>query len=100
MSRFRSSSTRRALALAAPLLATAVIVAGCGGVSYGSGSSHAGAKATTPTEAAPSAAAATPAAPAAGAPAQESSASGIPQNNGGDQDADNNGGPSDGDGNL
>ncbi len=29
-----------------------------------------------------------------------SAASGIPQNNGGDQDADNNGGPSDGDGNV
>jgi hypothetical protein len=26
--------------------------------------------------------------------------SGIPQNNGGDQDSDNNGGPSDGDGNI
>lgn len=41
-----------------------------------------------------------------GAPASQSSSEGasgsseIPQNNGGDQDADNNGGPSDGDGNL
>jgi hypothetical protein len=32
------------------------------------------------------------------APAPETS--GIPQNNGGDMDADNNGGPSDGDGNI
>jgi hypothetical protein len=31
---------------------------------------------------------------------QAAGTSGIPQNNGGDQDADNNGGPSDGDGNL
>jgi len=40
----------------------------------------------------------TPAAPPATAPAQ--TANPIPQNNGGDQDADNNGGPSDGDGNI
>jgi hypothetical protein len=32
-------------------------------------------------------------------PAQ-TEAGGIPQNNGGDSDADNNGGPSDGDGNI
>jgi hypothetical protein len=32
-------------------------------------------------------------------PASQSESGGIPQNNGGDQDADNNGGPSDGDGN-
>ena len=44
-------------------------------------------------------------APSAGGSAQSlralrpaANASGIPQNNGGDQDADNNGGPSDGDG--
>ena len=40
----------------------------------------------------------TPAAPPATAPAQ--TANPIPQNNGGDHDADNNGRPSDGDGNL
>jgi len=40
----------------------------------------------------------TPAAPPAMAPAQ--TANPIPQDNGGDHDADNNGGPSDGDGNL
>jgi predicted lipoprotein with Yx(FWY)xxD motif len=40
----------------------------------------------------------TPPAPPATAPAQ--TANPIPQNNGGDQDADNNGGPSDGDGNI
>ena len=40
----------------------------------------------------------TPAAPPATAPAQ--TVNPIPQNNGGDQDADNNGGPSDGDGNI
>jgi hypothetical protein len=53
--------------------------------------------------AAPAPAASTPApapvtAPAQTAPAQ--TANPIPQNNGGDQDADNNGGPSDGDGNI
>jgi predicted lipoprotein with Yx(FWY)xxD motif len=40
----------------------------------------------------------TPAAPPAMAPAQ--TANPIPQDNGGDHDADNNGGPSDGDGNI
>jgi predicted lipoprotein with Yx(FWY)xxD motif len=40
----------------------------------------------------------TPAAPPAAAPSR--TANPIPQNNGGDQDADNNGGPSDGDGNI
>ena len=44
------------------------------------------------------AAVSTPAAPPATAPAQP--ANPIPQDNGGDHDADNNGGPSDGDGNL
>jgi hypothetical protein len=34
------------------------------------------------------------------APAPSTETGGIPQNNGGDQDADNNGGPSDGDGNV
>ena len=34
------------------------------------------------------------------APAARAEGGGIPQNNGGDQDADNNGGPSDGDGNV
>jgi hypothetical protein len=34
------------------------------------------------------------------APAADAENGGIPQNNGGDQDADNNGGPSDGDGNV
>jgi hypothetical protein len=34
------------------------------------------------------------------APAAGAENGGIPQNNGGDQDADNNGGPSDGDGNV
>jgi hypothetical protein len=33
-------------------------------------------------------------------PAASSSPAGIPQNNGGDHDADNNGGPSAGDGNI
>jgi hypothetical protein len=98
-----------------------VVVAGCGGSSYSSSApkaapsqpthtsaqaaqpkptstkahrsrpKHKRAQATQSKPAAPSAPAAPPAAP---------SASGIPQNNGGDHDADNNGGPSDGDGNI
>jgi predicted lipoprotein with Yx(FWY)xxD motif len=41
-----------------------------------------------------------PASPPAAKPSPPSSSNGIPQNGGGDGDADNNGGPSDGDGNI
>jgi len=41
-----------------------------------------------------------PASPPATKPAPKPSGNGIPQNNGGDQDADNNGGPDDGDGGV
>ena len=72
---------RRALRwLQAGAVVIAVVIAGCGGASYSPSS----------TKPAPSGSAQSK--PAA-------SASAIPQNNGGDMDADNNGGPSDGDGN-
>lgn len=61
----------------------ALVIAGCGGVSYGSGSGSKPAPSTSTAAPVPSAA-----------------ATGIPQHNGGDQDGDNNGGPSDGDGNV
>ena len=79
----------RTLALAA-LIVLALVVAGCGGTSYGSGSSS---KPATPSSTS---------APASSsqAPASSAGTSGIPQNNGGDHDGDNNGGPSDGDGNV
>jgi predicted lipoprotein with Yx(FWY)xxD motif len=57
----------------------------------GGSSSSRQAPAATPT--------ATPSPPAAATPAPPAN-SGIPQNNGGDGDADNNGGPSDGDGGI
>ena len=41
-----------------------------------------------------------PAPAASASPAAPGSSAGIPQNNGGDHDADNNGGPSDGDGQI
>ncbi len=72
----------RTIALAG-LVVLALVIAGCGGTSYGSGSGSKPAPSTST------------AAPASGA-----TAAGIPQNNGGDQDGDNNGGPSDGDGNI
>jgi hypothetical protein len=76
------------------LLATAsvglvLVIAGCGGSS--SAPSHAAAGHSAPAVGS----AAVPANPAA-----SSATAGIPQSNGGDQDADNNGGPSDGDGNI
>ncbi len=70
----------RTIALAA-LVVVALVIAGCGGTSYGSGSSSKPAQSTS-------------------APASSAAAGGIPQNNGGDHDGDNNGGPSDGDGNI
>jgi cytochrome c5 len=68
------------------LVAVALFVAACGGSSH---KSNAQAPSSTSAQTTPAA----PSAPAA-------SSSGIPQNNGGDHDADNNGGPSDGDGNI
>lgn len=76
--------------LAAGSIGLVLVVAGCGGSGNGS----------------------TPASGSSGAPAaggsyqpakpstQSTDTGAIPQNNGGDQDADNNGGPSDGDGSV
>jgi hypothetical protein len=121
----RASAT---LATAGVLLA--VVIAGCGGSGKGSqpasGASPAAHGYGTPAKAsvngsenkhsAPSTEGRPPAAGAAAAsrprqkpatsstesqaPAAGAEGGGIPQNNGGDQDADNNGGPSDGDGNV
>jgi ABC-type glycerol-3-phosphate transport system substrate-binding protein len=77
---------RMLLALAA-VGAVAVVLAACG--ASGSASQH-------PNVPPKHGAATTPAAP----PAPSHTANPIPQNNGGDHDADNNGGPSDGDGNI
>jgi hypothetical protein len=93
--------------LAAAGLLLAIVIAGCGG----SGSS---APPTSGVASAPHRYAAPARAPAGGsdrnkhaapstevkAPAAAPQSNGIPQNNGGDRDADNNGGPSDGDGNI
>ena len=83
-----SRRPRLMLAGAAALVTVVVAVAGCGG-GYGGSSS--------PSTSAPSASAQKGGSADSGTP---SSTSGIPQNNGGDHDADNNGGPSDGDGNV
>jgi hypothetical protein len=78
----------------------ALLIAGCGGVSNPSSPAAAGygahAATSAPVPAMPAASSAT--VPAK--PATSNATAGIPQNNGGDQDADNNGGPSDGDGNI
>lgn len=83
------------------LAALAIAVAGCGG--YSSGSPAPAASASPP----PASSAQDKAHGdmngghvASDALAAPSSSTGIPQNNGGDQDADNNGGPSDGDGSV
>ena len=100
--------------LAAATIFLALAVAGCG--STMSNSSPAAARPAishaqmTQTTAQPNPsttqndAATTPGAPAAqdtpSTAASPGASAGIPQGNGGDQDADNNGGPSDGDGNI
>jgi hypothetical protein len=89
------------LAVAGTVLAVAI--AGCGG----SGKSYAPASGSPPAAHGPGATAGAAASGSEG-PSAASTASqtpsaestGIPQHNGGDQDADNNGGPSDGDGNV
>jgi hypothetical protein len=72
-------------AATAMLAALAIAAAGCGGAAYGGGKapSHLGVDT-----------------PVSQGSAASSSTAGIPQNNGGDHDADNNGGPSDGDGQI
>ncbi|HKB30055.1 MAG TPA: hypothetical protein VKD26_04390 [Streptosporangiaceae bacterium] len=82
---------------AAGLALLTALLAGCGA---STGSSPPGGQSSTPAASTP--AATTPAAttPAATPSPTTTKSSGIPQGNGGDQDADNNGGPSDGDGNI
>jgi hypothetical protein len=88
----RLRKTRATLLGLLSLGATAALIAGCGGgSSSGSGSAHPTMSSARPVASAPQSAPATPRA------ARQPS---IPQNNGGDMDADNNGGPSDGDGNI
>jgi hypothetical protein len=101
MSTRTNVSKRWSALLATAALVVGLAVTGCGGSS--NAPSHAAAgygapAASTATAPAKPAASATPA--AAAKPAAAAADAGIPQNNGGDQDADNNGGPSDGDGNI
>ncbi|MBV9174924.1 MAG: hypothetical protein JOZ81_33090 [Chloroflexi bacterium] len=87
----RTKLTKKWSALLPTMVVTlALVVAGCGGVGYGSHSSSgaSGGQASHSTTAQSQTA------------ASSSATGGIPQGNGGDQDPDNNGGPSDGDGNL
>lgn len=89
----RTPITRRPSALVVAGVLIVALIAGCGGSSYSSpGASGASAEGTHAKLAAPTT---EKQVPTAGAKTDA-----IPQNNGGDQDADNNGGPSDGDGNL
>jgi hypothetical protein len=126
----RRITRRAAATLATAGVLLAVVIAGCGGSGTSppskSGASPAAHNYGAPAKAsvngsedrhsAPSAEGQAPAAGAAAAngsqlkpptastesqaPVAGAEGSGIPQNNGGDQDADNNGGPSDGDGNV
>jgi hypothetical protein len=76
-----------------PLLGAlvALFIAGCGGTSH---------SASTSSGAMPGASSSNSTQQSAAGGASTAPASGIPQNDGGDHDADNNGGPSDGDGNI
>jgi hypothetical protein len=95
-SAFRHKARSRRLVVVTPVLAVlaGVIIAGCGSSSGGSSAGSANREGHR----APASSPYTPAGSEARAPATQ--AGGIPQNNGGDHDADNNGGPSDGDGNV
>jgi hypothetical protein len=122
-STFRHKMRRRSLGAVTPALAVlaGLIIAGCGTSSSGSsarsanpegsgahasapyGASGGGSRSQPPAAAAPATMqppANTSQAPAGGQTQAPTAANGIPQGNGGDQDADNNGGPSDGDGNV
>jgi hypothetical protein len=103
----REPIKRRASAtLATAGVLIAVLIAGCGGSGKSSppasGASPAAHGYGTPAKASVSGSdtrQSTPTTEEQGPPAAADNG-GIPQNNGGDQDADNNGGPSDGDGKL
>jgi hypothetical protein len=90
MTMFSKFTNRWSALLATGGVGLALVIAGCGGHSNAPQHSAA-ASGTTPA----ASGATVPAKPAA-----SSATAGIPQHNGGDQDADNNGGPSDGDGNI
>jgi len=75
--------------LATAGVSVALLIAGCGGSSNAAHSASAASGASTGQSA-----------NASSQPTASRAEAGIPQNNGGDQDADNNGGPSDGDGNI
>lgn len=87
------SGPRAALGLRALLISVPLLLAACGGSSAGSGGSRgtSGSSVTTSTSVGSSVTSTTSNAPT-------TTACTIPQNNGGDHDADNNGGPDDGDG--
>jgi hypothetical protein len=97
--------TRRPSALLASAgVVAAMLIAGCGGASYSSpAASHPASATNSHTAAAAGEGSGNqPQSPASEAqpPTASAETGAIPQNNGGDQDADNNGGPSDGDGNV
>jgi hypothetical protein len=89
MTMFSKLTNRWSALLATAGVGLALVIAGCGG------SSNAPHHATTVSGVSSASGASSRAKPAA-----KSATAGIPQHNGGDQDADNNGGPSDGDGNI
>jgi hypothetical protein len=90
--RVKPSNRERSRWLAAGGVALALLIAGCGST-YGSSKPSQGPASSAPP-AVTGAGASTPSSPTT------VETNGIPQSNGGDQDADNNGGPSDGDGNV
>jgi hypothetical protein len=98
-------ATRRASVLGLASVLLAVVIAGCGGSGYGSGSGSRGAPAAQGAGAASKTSTSGGAVKSSAPRVEEqvppgTGTAGIPQHNGGDQDADNNGGPSDGDGNI
>jgi hypothetical protein len=87
------------VAAAALLAAAAIAAAGCGG-GYGSSPAPAGSASPAPSAQDKADGDTDGGHGASDVQAAPSSSAGIPQNNGGDHDADNNGGPSDGDGQI
>lgn len=92
----RSSRSGLTTLLATASVIVALVVAGCGGTTSHSHAASTGKSTAQGQTQAPGTTNATTPSSAS----STSATSGIPQGNGGDQDADNNGGPSDGDGNI
>jgi hypothetical protein len=90
----RSKRNRLASLLALASVLAALGVAGCGGGT----TSHTKAASGTAITTTPTTSRSPVTTPSQSAPSPATT--GIPQGNGGDQDADNNGGPSDGDGEI